>query len=193
MGTTPDDNDLLARVALGDKAAMERLAADYHPRLWRYLARQLGGDASLIEDVLQEVYLAIWRSADSFRGSARVSTWIFQIAHHRMVDARRARTQRHARIQVLSHGGDDEGGEVNSATPEMVPSHEDAVLDRLALAEALRALSPRQREALDLVCQYGFTVDETASILGVPPGTVKSRLSYARRALGAALLKEVPS
>jgi DNA-directed RNA polymerase specialized sigma24 family protein len=73
MRTTPDDNDLLARVALGEKAAMERLAADYHLRLWRYLARQLGGDVSLIEDVLQEVYLAIWRSAELSCQACRAS------------------------------------------------------------------------------------------------------------------------
>jgi RNA polymerase sigma-70 factor (ECF subfamily) len=69
----------------------------------------------------------------------------------------------------------------------LAPSHEDAVLDRLALADALRRLSPKHREVLYLVSQQGFTLEEAAQVLAVPVGTVKSRMSYARQALLRAL------
>lgn len=181
MADTPPESALIARIAAGDQAALEALAATYHTRLWRYLARQLNGDPDRVEDVLQEVWLAIWRGAGNFRGAARPSTWIYQIAHHQMIDARQAH-QRHASYAQPDAPDDDLPGMA-------IPSHEDAVLNRLDLARALRELAPRHQAALDLVCNHGFTIDEAAGILGIPPGTVKSRLSYARRALLAALRK----
>jgi DNA-directed RNA polymerase specialized sigma24 family protein len=94
----------------------------------------------VIEDVLQEIYLAIWRSADSCRGTARASRWIFQTAHHRMIDAQRARAQREARTHIVRdecNDEDNEGSEANAVVLAAVPSHEDAVVDRLILAEAM--------------------------------------------------------
>src|SRR5262249_58792096 len=105
-GMTAVHAALVARIAMGDHDALALLAADYHPRLWRYLARQLGADIELVEDVLQEVYLAIWQGAGSYRGDARVSTWIFQIAHYRALDVHRARARRQRRL-IAESGADD--------------------------------------------------------------------------------------
>src|SRR5215472_9328216 len=83
-----EDADLLNRIARGDEQALQMLYLRYRPRLWRYLLHQLNGRESLVEDVLQEVFLAIWRSAATFRGASRVGTWVFRIAHHQAVRLR---------------------------------------------------------------------------------------------------------
>lgn len=169
---------LLARVAAGDEDALHDLYTRLRPRLWRYLWRELGGDRPLIEDTLQEIFLAIWRSAGSFRGEARVSTWVFQIARYLMLRARHTSMRREETFSA----NDDEGS-ATSNSPWRQESFEDAALDRVAFAEALQHLSPKHRETLELVYFGGFTLDEAAAILSIPTGTVKSRISFARQAL----------
>src|SRR5215470_3423874 len=88
-----EDRTLLAGVATGDEQALERLYAAYRPRLWRYVWHQLDGDAELVDDVLQDVFLAIWRTAHAYRGEASIATWIFRIAHHQAVSALRSRAR----------------------------------------------------------------------------------------------------
>jgi len=180
---SPEAATLLARVALGDEDALRRLYEAFRPRLRRYLWHQLGGDLAAVEDALQDVFVAVWRTAAGYRGDASVATWIFQIARYRALHARR---DRRGPGDVRSLEGD---GPEASPPPgwEASTSSEDGVLDRLALAQALAALSPKHREALYLVSRQGFSLEEAAAILGVPVGTVKSRMSYARKALLAAL------
>ena len=177
-----DDHTLLARVALGDDAALQALYEHYAPRLTRYLWHQLDGDLHAVEEALQDVFVAIWRSAASFRGDAKVATWIYQIAHYTALRLRRDRLQRAEATQVPV-AEPDEAIELGAT----LPACDEAVIDRLLLADALRQLSAKHREVLRLVVAEGFSLDETARILGIPSGTVKSRLSYARRALLRAL------
>lgn len=180
-----DDHLLIARIARRDATALEQLYALYRPRLWRYLLQQLDGDVGAVEDTLQEVFLAVWRAAGDFRGEAKVNTWIFGVAHHQMAQRQRSRARRpegHLATPAPPDNehdgrGDDMWGELAQA------SHEEAVLDRLVLAAAFRRLAAKHREALELVFQQGFTHEEVARILDVPLGTVKSRISNARRAL----------
>lgn len=194
-----DDHPLIARIARRDATALERLYALYRPRLWRYLWQQLEGDSGAVEDALQEVFLAVWHAAGDFRGEAKVNTWIFRIAHHQV-----ARRQRSAARRPEGHLAelippDDDDGRSDDARGELAQaSHEGAVLDRLVLAAAFGRLAAKHREALELVYQQGFTLEEVAQILDVPLGTVKSRISYARRALqrelaGAAAAEELSS
>jgi RNA polymerase sigma-70 factor (ECF subfamily) len=174
----PDEQTLLARIAQGDQDALKCLYAVYRLRLWSYLWRQLDRDAGWTEELVQDVFLAVWRSAGSYRGQAQVATWLFRIAHNLAANARRARARR---IQPESP---EEAGDVEGQDDVIAAhSHEDRVLDRLALTEALDRLSPRHREVLDLAFHQGFAPAEIAAILGIPVGTVKSRISYARRAL----------
>src|SRR5258705_3510968 len=77
-----DDCSLIARIARRDATALERLYTLYRPRLWRYLWQQLDGDAGAVEDILQEVFLAVWLSAGHIPGRAEVDTLIFLIAPH---------------------------------------------------------------------------------------------------------------
>lgn len=188
--TPPDDSTLIARIASGQQDALSQLYTVYRPRLRRYLWHQLDADQAAVEDALQEVFLAVWRSAPSYRGEAQVTTWLFQIAHFQVLHARRYH-ERHPiwRSAATDAAADDDGDELDSA--DACISLEESVLDRLALEEALGRLSPAHREALDLVFLQGFSQAEVAQILGVPAGTVKSRLSYARRALHQALARTV--
>lgn len=174
------DTALLALVAGGDEEAMRQLYLLFAPRVRRYLWHQLGGDTAAVEETLQDVFLAVWRTATGYRAEAKVATWIFQIAHYRAVHTRRASNS-------LTNGPGSWQVEDSAAAEPQHASHETEVIDRLALAEALRCLSPKHKEVLYLVSQQGFTLEEAAQILEVPLGTIKSRMSYARQALLRAL------
>ncbi|HEX6122873.1 MAG TPA: sigma-70 family RNA polymerase sigma factor [Ktedonobacterales bacterium] len=174
-----DDRALLARIAEGDEQALKCLYASYRPRLWSYLWRLLDQNPERTEEVLQDVLLAVWRHAHSYRGEAQVATWLFRIAHNCAINARRA-DLRHASHRAPLD--DDDDGET-LAELAMDESYEERVLDQMLLMEALGQLSPKHREVLELAFAQGFTAEEIAHILGVPVGTVKSRLTYARRAL----------
>src|SRR5579884_3685652 len=84
-----EDATRITRIAQGDPQALDELYLQFRPGLYRYLLHQLHGDAALVEDVLQETFLAIWRAAASFRGEARVAAWIFRIARNAAVSAKR--------------------------------------------------------------------------------------------------------
>ena len=179
-----DERQLLAQVATGDEAALHQLYLAYRPRLRRYLWHQLDGDESSVEEALQDVFLAAWRTASGYRGEARVSTWLYQIAHNVALSARRRLARRPDSPRL--NAPVDDGGEYRDAADGSDLSSgafDDTLLDRLTLGEALDRLSPRHREALALVFQHGFSLHEAAQILDVPIGTVKSRISYARKAL----------
>lgn len=184
---TLDDRLLLARIAGGDEDALHELYLGYAPRLTRYLWHQLDGDPQAVEEALQEVFIAIWRSAAGFRGEAKVATWVYQIAHNAASSARRRQLRQAALPQVPIPQLAE-----TAETTEVVPACDDAVIDRLALADALRQLSAKHREVLRLVAAEGFALDEVARMLDIPTGTVKSRLSYARRALLRALSARDP-
>lgn len=186
IDTPGSDHALVARIATGDEDALAELYARHRPRLWRYLWHHLDGQAPWVEEVLQDCFLAVWNSARSFRGDAQVVTWIFRIAHHTVQKAWRDR-QRHAaprREQSLTECQDDPA----LAGERVIASPEDAIITRLILSDALADLSVNHRDVLELIFYHGFTLEETAIILNVPLGTVKSRLTYARRALQRTML-----
>jgi len=150
----------------------------YHARLWRYVWYQLGGDTLLAEETLQDIFLAIWTSAQQFRGEAQITTWIFQIAHHRVIDALRRQKRQASVIAIhLQEGWEN----TEEATQEN--GWEDTVLDRMLLDARFHQLAPVHREILELLFVQGFNLEETAHILNLPTGTVKSRLRAARLAL----------
>jgi RNA polymerase sigma-70 factor, ECF subfamily len=169
------DTTCITRIAQGDPQALDELYLQYRPSLYRYLMHHLHGDASLVEDVLQDTFLAIWRAAASYRGEARVATWVFRIARNIAVNAKR-RPQ--ARMQTSSLSTVEEGEDFSVAA-----EHEEQTLTRLALHDALARLTDKQRAVVLLVFVHGFTSEEAAQILGVPLGTVKSRLQAARALL----------
>jgi|SoiMethySBSTD1v2_1073268.scaffolds.fasta_scaffold1486773_1 RNA polymerase sigma-70 factor, ECF subfamily len=178
------DVTLLIQMARGDQQALQQLYARYRGPLWRYIWRLVNEDAQdahLADEVTQDVFVAVWRQAATFRAEATPATWLFGIARHRALNARRDLARRVEGHLWNDNARDDE--QDHWPFEEGEPSYEDAVIERMALADALDRLSAKHREALDLVFSYGFSLEETARVLDVPLGTIKSRLSYARRAL----------
>jgi RNA polymerase sigma-70 factor, ECF subfamily len=177
-----DDPALLARITGGDEEALRQLYAAYRLRLWRYIWQQVGGEADLVEDVLQDVFLAIWHGAGAFRHQASVSTWIFRIAHNIGANAGRSRSHRLLGAPLV-----ETPPPVTSASVGTYESPEEQVVERLALTEAIVRLPLKHRQVLELIFYQGFTCEEAGHILEVPTGTIKSRLSYARKTLAGYL------
>lgn len=179
-----DEARCIRRIAAGDETALHQFYLAYRPRLRRFLWHQLDGNEAAVEDLLQEIFVAVWQAAPGYRGEARVLTWVFSIAHHRLAHLRRDRMRR-----VEGHWWRDSDDESDGPAdlPASGAAFEEVVVDAMVLGEALGHLSAKHREVLDLVFLQGFSLAETAAILGVPEGTVKSRVSYARRALASAL------
>lgn len=161
------DPVLIRAAAAGDLDAFEALVREYEQPVWRFL-RHLVRDPGLAEDLAQETFLRAYRNLDGFAHQSRFSTWLFQIARNAGIDALRKR---------------DRGARLLEVVPvaETCPSPEGGA----ELAAALDALSPKRREALLVVEVLGYRYREAAVILGVPEGTVKSRIHQAREQLAA--------
>jgi RNA polymerase sigma-70 factor (ECF subfamily) len=156
-------------------AALRSVVDAHGPELYRFARRALG-DAGQAEDAVQEVFVRAWRATDRYdpaRASQR--TWLFAILRNVVVDAVRAR----ARRPKLAAGGSGDGVEAGDAI--------DAVLVAWQVEAALASLPDDQRRALVEVHWRGRPYAEVAAALGVPEGTVKSRVYYGLRAMRAAL------
>jgi RNA polymerase sigma-70 factor (ECF subfamily) len=175
------DTTLLARITDGDQDALRQLYAAYRLRLWRYVWQQVGGDADLVEEVVQDVFLAVWNGAGTFRHQASISTWIFRIAHNICANARRSRSHRPIGTMLQETAPPAASASTAYASPE------EQVVERLALTEAINRLPLKHRQVLELIFYQGFTCEEAGHILEMPTGTIKSRLSYARKALAGYL------
>jgi RNA polymerase sigma-70 factor (ECF subfamily) len=169
----PDDElALLRKVATKDRKAFEALYHLYYRRLFGYLLK-LTRRADLVEEVLNDVMLAIWKGAPGFDGRSRPSTWIFGIAYHKALKALARRPEQPEE--------DAEGPEpVDHEEPESL-----AVRRELAgvLGRAMGVLSPEQRAVVELTYYYGLAYQEIAEIVGCPVNTVKTRMFHARRRL----------
>ncbi|MEO3749630.1 sigma-70 family RNA polymerase sigma factor [Streptomyces sp. B6B3] len=156
-------------------------AERYRERLYRYVGRLTAGDAHRAEDIVQETMLRAWLAADEFVDEGAVSrhnedhlaAWLHIVARNLAVDARRRDRSVPMGIMpvTLPHRAAD-GADVA-----------DVVADRVALVRSLARLSPHHREVLVHVHVYDRSREDTARLLGIPQGTVKSRLHYALTAL----------
>jgi RNA polymerase sigma-70 factor, ECF subfamily len=177
-----DEEELVRLVARGDRAAFDELYRRTSPWLAVRLRRRCADD-ELVAEVMQDTYLAIWRAAAAFAGAGVGGSavgWVWTIAARRLVDAlrRRAREARDAQLP--------------SATmpARVVPAAEDEALQATVgdeVGEALRRLAPELRQVLQAMVLDGLSVRETAVLLGLPEGTVKTRARRARIALREAL------
>ena len=162
-------------VAGGDRQALAQVYARYAGSLLAYLAH-LTGDTFAAEDLVQELFLVVWRDAARYRGSASVRAWLYGIAHNLGLMALR-RDRRHAAESLDGW-----------PAPEPGPAELAALaVDRRRLSAALAALPAAQRAVVELTFAHGLARAETAQVLGCPVGTVKSRLHLALRALAGAL------
>jgi RNA polymerase sigma factor (sigma-70 family) len=160
------DEELLEAVASGDDGALAALY-DRFGKVAYGLAHRILRDQALAEDAVQEAFLAVWRSARGYkRERAKPATWILTLVHRRSVDLVRREDRR--RAETL-----DEAREPATASVD----EEAGIRDRrLAVQEALTRLPEDQRQALELAYYGGLTQSELAERLGVPLGTIKSRM-----------------
>lgn len=158
-----------------DQARLLRVLHDEHaPALWRYVV-WLSGDRQLAEDVVQETLVRAWRKPevlDQTESSARA--WLFTVARNLVIDAKRSA---HSRHEIAA----------DPLPEQQVSDGTDALLDSWLVADALATLSPDHRLVVVNAYYRGKSIAEISAELDIPPGTVKSRLHYALRALRLAL------
>jgi RNA polymerase sigma-70 factor (ECF subfamily) len=151
------------------------LYAEHGHILLGYVTR-LTGDRDQAQDIVQETLLRAWRNADTLGArDGSVRGWLLTVARNLVIDAARARRSRPAEVPPAAH---------DPAEPR---DHVEDVSNAIVVADALRTLSPEHRAALVEVYLRGRTANEAADVLGVAPGTVKSRVHYAVRALRSSL------
>lgn len=159
-----------------DETAVAGLYREYHRPLLSLVLRQTGGDRQWAEDVVQETMIRAWRSMDQLDPEApSLLPWLATVARRIVIDDRRRRGARPA-----------ESGEAGLETLQSADGVED-LLRNVLVTEALASLSPAHREVLGATILSDRTVNQAAEVLGIPVGTVKSRVYYAVRALRVAL------
>jgi RNA polymerase sigma-70 factor (ECF subfamily) len=179
LGQPPDSADardraLLAAHVAGDREAFGTLVSVHQDRLWAVAVRTLG-DREEAADALQDALLSAYRSASSYRGEARVTTWLHRIVVNACLDRVRRRQAR----PTLPLGEHDDVAAAGNALADRETA--------LELEAALADLPLEQRVAIVLVDVQGYGIDEAARVLGCPPGTVKSRCFRGRARLAARL------
>jgi RNA polymerase sigma-70 factor (ECF subfamily) len=150
------------------------LYAEHAGPLLRYALHLTSGDRQRAEDIVQETLLRAWLHPDAI-AERPARPWLFAVARNLAVDAYRARKARPR--------------EVGESALELIPAPDEAdrALESWAVADALQTLRPDHRAVLLETYYRGSSVAEAATVLGIPPGTVKSRTFYALRALKLAL------
>ncbi|MDQ6619997.1 MAG: RNA polymerase sigma factor [Pseudomonadota bacterium] len=181
----PSDTDLMLAYGSGDAAAFDDLYTRHRGGVYRYLLRHCG-NAALADELFQDVWMNVVRSRSAYQPTAQFTTWLYRIAHNRVVDHWRAAAS-HAAVVADSGAGD----EVLEAVPAAHATEPDARLEtvqlRKRLEAALRELPPLQRDAFLLHQEGGLTAGEIAALTDSEPETVKSRLRYASNRLRSSL------
>jgi RNA polymerase sigma-70 factor (ECF subfamily) len=172
-----DEIALIGQVAGGDTAAFETLFRRYCPRLRRFLERLTRRNPQLVDEILNDTMLIVWRRAHTFNLRSKLSTWIIGIARRRS-------------LKALEHADDavDFDPDAAAAPAESGPEHQMLNREvRARLSRALLSLSPEHRAVIELTYYEGYTYREIAAIVGCPIDTVKTRMFHARRRLKSLL------
>jgi RNA polymerase sigma-70 factor, ECF subfamily len=164
------DEALLRAVARGDRVAFRELYERHADRVFRF-ALSLLRAPHLAEEVLQETMVAVWKSADRFKGASKATTWILGIA----------KNQAYALLRR------EKRGERTPEDPIAEPDPAETAEICVRVEDAVATLPPHLREVLHLVFYEEMTLAEAADVLGIPEGTVKSRMFHARKALAKVL------
>jgi RNA polymerase sigma-70 factor (ECF subfamily) len=170
------DDELIAKIAAGNRLAMQVLYARHHTRVYRFALRLVGSNA-VAEDLTSDVFLSVWRQAHRFEGRSAVTTWLLAIARYKALAELRRRPvalSEEAHAEVADSADDPEVA--------LQSKHRGEILRR-----CLAQLSREQREIIDLVYYHEKSVQEVAAIVGIPGNTVKTRMFYARRRLSELL------
>ena len=172
-GPTPDDAALLAAARDGDLGAFEALVRAHTGEVYAHALRFFG-DTTAAEDVAQEVWIKVFRSLATFDERARFTTWLYRVTRNTCLDA--VRTGRRRPVPT----------DLADTTPAPGDLADEVTLTT-SVETAMRTLLPEDREAFSAVALFGLSYAEAAVQLGVPAGTVKSRVFRARRGLAHSL------
>ncbi len=177
-GDESDDRALIARIGARDRSALEQLYRRHASWLTARLQSRCG-DPDLADTAIQDTFVAVWRSPRSYRGEGEVGAWLWGIAIRRLIDQLRKR----AATPV------DPASIVEPALGPTEPVAQAVLGDGSHgdLGDALRTLPPELRAVLIATAIDGLSTKEAARLLGVPQGTVKTRLMRARRVMQEAL------
>ena len=173
----PDEVALIGQIAKGDMPAFEALYRSYYPRLVRFL-EQMTRRPQLVDEILNDTMLIVWRKAATFNLRSKVSTWIIGIALRRGLKAL-------AKVDDPIGPDPDEGAIPAECEPEGQLLRKEL---RKQVGRALMSLSAEQRAVVELSFYQGYTYQEIAAIVDCPVDTVKTRMFHARRRLKALLI-----
>ena len=165
------EQTLVVRSQLGDETAFEELLRMYSPRLRFYVGKMLGARHENADDLLQEIWLGVFRALPKLNDTAAFRAWLFRIARDRVCrEFRKGRLQFHP---------------LEKDQLDDIPANEDSSdsVDREAVRRQLEQLSPEHRDVLMLRFVEDMSYEEIARVTGGAPGTVRSRIHYAKRAL----------
>ncbi len=177
---TTSDEVLIAKIAKGDRLAMEALFVRYRIPVFRFVKRMVRND-TVAEDLNSDVFLDVWRQAGTFEGRSAVSTWIFAIARFKALNALQRRLTEEldeAKADTIADEADD---------PEIALAKKDKAA---VLRQCLLKLSAEHREIVNLVYYQHKSVEDVAGIVGIPEATVKTRMFYARKKLSELLTEQ---
>lgn len=184
----PLDADLLADIQAHKACAFTLLMQRYQEALRRHLQRFVR-DKDTVEDLLQEVFLRVWIHADQWNGSGSCKAWLFRTATNLALNTLRT-SQRHPQqpLDLLKHAFDEEDEDETRLPAWMVdlaalgPDEAIVQAERFEqLQRVIGTLSEEKRAVFRLIREEGMEISEVAEMLGIPVGTVKSRLYYATR------------
>ena len=173
------DEALVESIAEGDRRALETLYMRHHSRLYRLLLRWIGRD-SVAEEMINEVFLEVWRSAHRFEAKARVATWLIAIARYKALSELRRRTETQLDDGVAAAIEDPADGPATTVERQN---------RSMIFLRCLAKLSPQHREVIHLVYYQEKKIEEVARFIGAPINTIKTRIFYARSRM-AELLTE---
>lgn len=172
-----EDELLVVRCQLGERAAFDELTERWHGPLWKYV-RRLAGSDDAAKDLTQDVWLRVLRGIHRLRQGSRLRPWLFGIARRAVMDRLRGQYARPAEV------------EVDEAALSVDPEAGDIEQEIAAMQQQLARLPVVEREVLTLFYLRELSLGEVADVLEVPIGTVKSRLYRARHLLRRGLNQE---
>ena len=167
-----DEATLVVRIAGRDDAAFYLLYRDYRPRLRRFVER-ITRRPQIVDEVLDDTMLVVWRRAGSYNLRSKVSTWIFGIAYRRALKALK-------RLDEPVEAQESDRCDADAAGPEGTLLARE---ERVRIANALRTLSAEHRAVIELTYYEGHSCADIAEVMRCPVNTVKTRMFYARRQL----------
>ena len=182
-GTYSENRILLERIAQGDESSLTEFYRTFESRIYAFVKIRLN-DSHEAADLLNEIMWEVWRSAKTFKGNSTLTTWVFGIAHHKVVDRLRSKGK-HAWEPLESTATQEAEGDL------------DEILNQKQLGQHIHycmdKLSPDQRQTVYLAFFEDLSYREIGEIVGSPEGTIKARMFHAKQALKRCLGRRVPN